>query len=732
MEKVGVEAVVAGLSAFLGDMKKVDSSIQGLIPGTKLLENAFAFLGDTVSGFVNFALNTLAHALGELVADAVEFVIQKLGELVEATIEAGAEFQTLELRLSTLNFNSATESGLDYNAATAESIRLTKEQLDWIQKLAVLTPYDAQDIANVYTLARSYGFVDEEAKTLTESISNFAAGMGLGSQEIERIIVNFGQMVQQGKVTQREMNDLARGSFVPVNDVLKLMSQNTGVAMDAMDDFRKTGESVPAFMEAFIQLVDQRFSGASEKMASTFQGATANLKDLIKSIGGMNIVKPVLDVIGRNISKFITALTDEKRWDEMVMAAKGVGNGIASIVSSLLSLMPSADGVADGVVNALNGISGWLNKNKLKISTFILSIKKWIDSKLIPAIQELVKWLFGEDDKKGAFQRFGEWLETTFVPAVQSAAKWVGDVLVPFLKNDLLPVFIALLPLAGAIGQVLITAFGGTPNQSFTDWIHNTLIPGIQAFTEWILTNKDEIALWVERLLMATIQIAIFMAILSGVIAIISNVVAAFFNWLAVSNPWVAAILAAVAALGLLYVALTGPLGILLMIGAVIGFVILQFKLLKLAFDIGVGAFEILFKKLGELLEELKQNVIQTFTEIGEAALSGDWEGVGKAIIDGMARGITANWNFLIDLVKSLAQNMIDTFKESFNIDFDITDALGIGQGNSPRSQGSTLAPRTVNSSTTSNYHYNLSINSSANTEPVIADFNMLSSIGGR
>jgi len=80
MQKVGVEAVVAGLSSFLGGIKKVDGAISGLIPGTKLLDNAFSFLGNTVEGFVNFTLNALAHALGELIADAIEFVIQKIGD----------------------------------------------------------------------------------------------------------------------------------------------------------------------------------------------------------------------------------------------------------------------------------------------------------------------------------------------------------------------------------------------------------------------------------------------------------------------------------------------------------------------------------------------------------------------------------------------------------------------------------------------------------------------------
>lgn len=715
MEQIGVAAVVEGLSSFLGDMKKIDSSIQGLVPGTKLLENTFGFLGDTISGFADFALNTLAHALGELVADAIEFLIQKLGELVQSTIEAGGEFQTLELRLSTLNFNAATESGMEFNAAMAESTRLTKEQLDWLMKLAVQTPYDAQDIANVYTLARSYGFADDEAKKLTDTIINFASGMGLGSQEIQRIIVNFGQMVQQGKVTQREMNDLARGSFVPVNDVLKRMATNLGMSTDELEKFRKTAASVPEFTKAFEQLVGERFTGSAEKMARTFQGATANLKDLFKSIGGFNIVKPILDVVGGHIADFITSLTDGSRWDRMVGAAKRVGDSIAGIIGKLFGLMPSADSVAEGVVNALNGIADWIGKNQDKITGFIMNIKKWIDDKLVPSVQNIMKWLFGSEEKEGAFQKFGTWLSNSFVPAVQSAAKWVGDVLIPFLKNDLYPIFVALLPLAAAIGDVLITAFGGQPNQEFTDWIHQSLIPGIEKFTQWIIDNREIIALWVERLVTATIQLALFIGVISLAINTIATVVAAFLDWIVVSGNWVKIAYVLVIVLALIAVGMNGMLIPLFLVVAAIA-------ILVLAFD-GLKAFFM------ALIETFKQGwatfanvAAQAVLKVQDAFKNGDWIGVGKAIVQGIANGIAAFASLVVTAAMNAAAAAVNAVGNRF----------GLGATTSSSSSSSRSSPsRTSQSYSTTNNSYNLNINSRANSEPIIQDFNLLQSMSG-
>lgn len=157
MEKIGVAAVVEGLESFLGDMGKMDDAIRNLVSPTNILGTAFGALGDVLGSVGGFVVNTLAHAFGELLADAIQFVVTQVKELIHATIEAGKEFQTLSLRLNTLNFNDMTESEQRLEDAQHAATEETKEQLTWLQRLAATTPYDNTDISNVYTLARGYG-----------------------------------------------------------------------------------------------------------------------------------------------------------------------------------------------------------------------------------------------------------------------------------------------------------------------------------------------------------------------------------------------------------------------------------------------------------------------------------------------------------------------------------------------------------------------------------------------
>lgn len=470
METVGVEAIVKGLTSFLGDIRRINSGLDSIRPQATLLQKAFGGVRDFLANMGRELLNIVEFTLGSLLADAINFVITKIGELVRATLDAGMEFQALELRLNRLNFNDLIESGSDYNDATRDSIKLTKEQLEWLQKLAAQTPYDNTDISNIFTLARSYGFASDKAQGITEDVANFAAGMGLGNTEIERIIVNFGQMVQLGQVTQRELNDLARGSFVPVNDVLKEMQKQTGLQGAEFDDFLKTTEGVDAFMKAFSTTVETRFAGAADAMARTFGAASANALDIVKSIGGLNIVKPILDTVGAKIAEFVDQFTkDPERWDRIVDAATRVGDAIVNIIDDLFGLLPSTEGIADGMISALEGVADWLTDNREEIVDFFIgvgdSIKNdiipFIRDELIPAVQTFVQFLI---DHKTEILEWGGLLLKLFIAfqLLTTGMNIVSNVMISLASFilSLIAVF-STFSTALKIGGFLIRVLGG-------------------------------------------------------------------------------------------------------------------------------------------------------------------------------------------------------------------------------------------------------------------------------
>lgn len=472
MEEVGVQAVVKGLQSFLSDTGRVNSAIDGLRPSGSLLQNMFSSLAETVGNFGREILNVAEVTLGVMLRDAIEFVLGQLRQLIDSVIEAGSEFQILELRLQRINFNTLVESGMEFNDAMQKSIDLTKAQLDWIQKLAAQTPYDAQDIANTFTLARAYGFSADEAKRLTENILDFASGMGLSNEEMMRIIINFGQLMQQGKLNAQDLKDLARGAFVPINDILARMAKNLGISVEELNKMRKAGEGgaamVTGFMEAFNQLVEERFTGAAEKMARTFLGAKQNVIDLFKSILGLGVVKPILDVIGERLASFVSAFTDSpKMWEELTRVAKEFGLALAEIIGAIIDVfIPSSTEMANTVLKGFEGLTVWVRQNKLNIIRFFIDLREkigdvvgWIRDHLLPIFERILTWV---NNNKGTILEF-------------------------------------FATLAGMVGEFLSDLFGGRGKATGGDFL-DKLLAGIKDFMQFVIDNHDKILKFVEVL----------------------------------------------------------------------------------------------------------------------------------------------------------------------------------------------------------------------------------------
>lgn len=658
-------------------MNKVDGALKGLAPSGNLITRTFEFLGNVLSSVGREILNVAEFALGHILGDAIEFVVGKIGELISATIQAGAEFQTMSLRLNRLNLNDIAEAALDYVDAGEAAANATQEQLKWIQRLAVQTPYDAQDIANVYTLARSYGVADEQARGMTEDIADFAAGMGLGNTEIERIVVNFGQMIQQGKVTQREMNDLARGAFVPVNDVLERMQENTGLTDQAFKDFRQTGEGVQAFFEAFSQIVDERFQGAAQDMARTFQGATANAQDFVKSLLGMGVVKPVLDAVGGKIADMINSLTTEANWDALVEATGKVGDGLSDLVGTILNgFIPSTGDLAGNIISGMENFSGWIEEHRPDILGFFQGLSDIISDIAggvlgismpkfdVPGagLGDSMMEIQGNTPKTPQFlEDIRAFINDKVIPAIDNLKKtfdtisgWVDE------NGSTIKEFFGTL--GDIVGQVFDDlSGGGGGGESGLD----KLLSGITNFMTYVIENKDAIIPLVENLikLFAAVQVGGF------VFGVLLNI------FLAILSPILA--LAAIVT-GILAIFATGLVPtILIVIGVIAGLIAIA-GALYLAWKNNFGGIQKvvagiwdrlrpIFEQIGTTIEKVKPQFIAAW-EIMKEAVINFWNAIAPilglilavviGVIVGIVQGIIQGASYFLQVAGFLATGL--------------------------------------------------------------------------
>jgi len=293
-----------------------------------------------------------------------------------------------------------------------------------------------------------------------------------------------------------------------VNDILLRVADSLGITTDQLAALRQSGKTdAEMFFMAFSGLVEGEFTGAAESMNAILMVATENLKDMFKSMMALEVFKGLFEALAVKASGFQKAMFE--RWDEVEAIFGDIGATLKDILTDIVGLTPSAETLADTVVDKLGDISAWLFENKDEITKWVQGAATSITDTLLPAISDLWGWLFGSEGKDGAIQNFGEWLGGDFKQAVIDVSNWVGNVLVPFLRDDLVPVFEELLPLGGAIADVFVTAFGGEVDQTFSEWIHNSLIPGIQNLTKFISENEENIAKLVKAFVLASAAITI-------------------------------------------------------------------------------------------------------------------------------------------------------------------------------------------------------------------------------
>jgi len=791
MEQIGVEAVVQGLGRFVSDIGKLNSSLKSIEPSGNIVTRAIDGVSNAFSGLLGFMGRVAETALGFLVRDAFLAVVNGLREVISATIEAGSEFQSLQIRLTRLDLNTVFQeaaqnaeeftnvmraSRSEYRIQKMEwqkaptlaqamdvATQAAKEQLTWVQKLAATTPFDFEDIAQVYTLARSYSFADDQARQLTQDIADFSAGMGLSGVEINRIIVNMGQMVQQGKVTAREMNDLARGAFVPVNDILDIMKEKTGLAGAAFDDFRNSAEGVDLFMKSFSELVQTRFKGASEDMARTFKGATDNAKDFIKSVFGFGLVMPILDKVGGKIADIITGLTSEGNFAAITVAVQRFGEAISEFIGDILDLGNLNTGaIVQWLLQTVNRATAWLKQNGKNL---IQSVKDII-AKIQDAFTKLKSGnISGFLGVLGINQSVIDKVtkfKDMIVEAIDTIKAWIDA------NRPTIDEFFSSL---GEIIAIVIENLTG--KKIDTEGGITTILDGIKTFMQYVIDNKEGIAEFITKLveLWGIMQLigfvmSIVLPPLISLVSIILSIIGVVIGAISVFQ-----VLAAV--LGLIL----SPIGLI-----IIGIIALGAMIWWLAAN---------WQTVTENMNTAWQTVLEVFTMIKDGIVAGwqEWLANARALMGSMRDTFTENVHSIWDLfnadlwvklgkqvmegigkgLKDAAQNVYDTLKkiaESIKDLFtgimgahspstvfadygkDLMEGLAIGI---ERSSG--LAAKAMQNaiagvaspavyataemggavSTQNNYtnNYNLTVNSSSPSEPIVQDYNMLQSLAG-
>ena len=409
------------------DAEKSQKSLVRLIgktaTGMKLGVSAILGFAGAITGFLGKALNiiltpiklfvgslrrVLEIAGGFLLRDAIQALSGLLSDMQRELMQAAADFEQLGIRMQIMISRSARLSGQIEDVAQAFDIAEgpANRMLKWVQDMALMAPISPDAITNTLTFAQTMNLSQEGAMDLTESILQFTTAMGFSSEVTERIIVNLLQMEKQGKITGREMTDLARGAMVPVNDILKDIASRMGISTEKWGSFIKEVQAgripVEEFITSFKIVIGRDFPEAFERMGKTLKGSIQLLKNFAKVVIGWRVLGPVAKEIGKIIGGVVEKLSTPENIKKAAAIGEVMRKSFLAIKESVTGLLKAlaelakAFGIAEdpalALAQAIITVAAFIKIGTERITKFINNLTGKVEKEFEDSSKSALSW----------------------------------------------------------------------------------------------------------------------------------------------------------------------------------------------------------------------------------------------------------------------------------------------------------------------------------------------------
>jgi len=427
--------------------------------------------------------------------------------------DMSGELATLDKKSGTMvtTFKTTTTQTMTMAQAQLEAAGKVKEQLGWVQKLAIESPFTRTDVAQAFKQAMAYGFTADQAKELTQSVIDFASANGASGDTMGRITLALGQMKAKGRVMGGELLQLTEAG-VGTNEILAKMGVN-------LKDVENGTVSAEKFIAAFNSNVQKDFGGAAKAQSGTFAGLLSSLQDL-KDIALRTVFTPLFTAFKPILDGIVTKLQSP----EAAKFFENIGNAISKPLSAIklfqvlteqgiepisalrtvitTTLGPDATKVFDDIARVVQDAFGWFTANRTTIEGVLTGIG---------AAFAAIGVILAASNIYGAIVAIGAVLATISLPVVLIVAA------------------------VGLLAAAWATNFGGIRDTLTQVW-NGTLQPALAQLWTWLQVNIP-IAIaalatfWETTLKPAFEAVGTFIA--TKVVPVLSDIV----TWLSVNVP---------------------------------------------------------------------------------------------------------------------------------------------------------------------------------------------------
>jgi len=341
----------------LGGLSKtasgVATNLKGAKSGAEQATRSLEGLNKTANN-VSGALKTgLGMALGLLGVS----LVSGLRDMVSQATQAYGQFERMGKSLQSLSARELLNAGVTQNMSQAmsQAAPMARDLQNWVQKLAIESPFTSSGVAQAYRMAQAYNFTTQETKRLTQAMIDYSAGSGASAETMEMVSRALGQIKARGK--------LAGG------EVLQLI--NAGVAVDQIlaGAFDKTTQEIVAMREdglipaeeaiwAIVASFERDFGGAAKDQANTISGLLSSLEDL-KEVGLREFFAGTFEAIRPELQAFVNMLGDPAVQENIRQMGVSFGQTVKEIIGGAkeaAAWFGQLRGETQGVVAALGAM----------------------------------------------------------------------------------------------------------------------------------------------------------------------------------------------------------------------------------------------------------------------------------------------------------------------------------------------------------------------------------------
>ncbi|MCG3177552.1 MAG: hypothetical protein MOGMAGMI_02526 [Candidatus Omnitrophica bacterium] len=409
----------------------------------------------------------------------------QLGKTDAAIGKYGSQISALEQKQGKLVdvTQKVIASQMSMTEAMQKAGPAAKELVDWIQKLAIESPFSEEDVAKSFQQAMAFGFTSEKAKELTQVMIDFASATGKTGETMNLVAYALGQIRVSDHLMMQDLRQLMNAG-VDVNAILNEMGYSLNdVGIKSIDSAK--------FLETFTKVMERDFGGAAKAQATTFSGLISSLED-IKKIGLREFFQGTFDAIKPFMVNLVGVLSSSEFRDQLRGIGTWIGQGVASAIVWLQQLAATVSAL---VMPALQSFFTSLQAG----ATPLNALHNALLTAFGPGAADALNMVFG------AIQGFFDFIGA-HAPAILSALEGIAAVFVGAgIVGAILGIVGAIAALANPIGllalAVGVLAAAWTENwgnirgvvadawaviqpalQELARWFTSEVLPAIQQF----------------------------------------------------------------------------------------------------------------------------------------------------------------------------------------------------------------------------------------------------------